>query len=129
MLNSLQACRAIAAIFVVLSHTSGILSLPKYLGAKPFGPAFDFGFVGVDFFFVLSGFIIMYAHARDIGQPRAFGAYMWKRFSRAYPPYWVALTLILPVFFLLPHLGIGHERNPDVIVRSIFLLPDRKSVV
>ena len=82
MLRSLQACRAVAALLVVLFHASvGIFNLPKYFGCKPFGPVFDFGFVGVDFFFVLSGFIMVYVHAADFGQPRALGAYFWKRVS------------------------------------------------
>jgi peptidoglycan/LPS O-acetylase OafA/YrhL len=124
MLQSLQACRATAAILVVLYHTShGIFRLPKYFGHKPFGPIFDFGFAGVDFFFVLSGFLMIWVHAKDIGQPRAFGAYLWKRFSRIYPAYWVVLIAIIPVYFLVPSFGIGHERDVDVIVRAIFLYP------
>jgi exopolysaccharide production protein ExoZ len=124
MLKSLQACRAVAAILVVLFHASGsIFALPKYFGHKPFGVIFDFGFAGVDFFFVLSGFIMMHVHASDFGQPRALGVYLWKRFSRIYPVYWVVLAVILPIFFLVPQFGVGHERDPGVILRSIFLLP------
>jgi len=43
------------------------VSLPRYLGHILFGNAFGFGHAGVDFFFVLNGFIISYAHAADIG--------------------------------------------------------------
>ena len=128
MLNSLQACRAVAAILVVLFHASGsIFALPKYFGHKPFGLLFDFGFAGVDFFFVLSGFIMMHVHAQDIDQPRALGAYLWKRFSRIYPVYWVVLAAILPVFFLIPNFGVGHERDPGAIFRSVFLMPSSES--
>src|SRR5260221_9879970 len=103
MLNSLQACRAVAAILAVLFHASvGIFALDKYFGHKPFGPVFDFGFAGVDFFFVLSGFIMMHIHAADIGQPRALRAYLWKRFTRIYPAYWAVLIVLTPVFFLVP---------------------------
>ena len=124
MLNSLQGCRAVAALLVVFYHTShGIFRLPKYFGHKPFGPIFDFGFAGVDFFFVLSGFIIMYAHARDLGEPRRLGAYLWKRFSRVYPAYWIVLAAILPVYFLIPDFGLASQRDPDVIARAIFLFP------
>src|SRR4051794_15071476 len=114
MLQSLQACRAMAAILVVLYHTShGIFRLDKYFGHKPFGHVFDFGFAGVDFFFVLSGFIMMHVHGRDIGQPRAFASYLWKRFSRIYPAYWIVFAAILPVYFLVPSFGLGHERDAD----------------
>jgi exopolysaccharide production protein ExoZ len=124
MLNSLQACRALAAILIVVCHTNdGIFGLPKYFGAKPFGTFFDFAPAAIDFFFVLSGFIIMYVHTADIGKPRAFAGYLWKRYSRVYLFYWVVLAAVLPVFFLAPQLGGGYERDPDVIVRSILLLP------
>ena len=128
MLNSLQACRAVAAILVVLLHTSqGIFRLEKYFGHKPFGPLFDFGSAGVDFFFVLSGFIMMHVHAGDVGRPRALGAYLWKRFSRIYPVYWVALAAVIPIYFLVPHFGIGYERDPDVLLCSVFLIPHPQS--
>ncbi len=130
MLQSLQACRASAAILVVLFHASGsIFNLPKYFGHKPFGPLFDFGFAGVDFFFVLSGFIIMHVHGADIGKPRALAAYLWKRFSRIYPAYWVVLALIVPVYFLVPSYGAGHERDAGVLLRSVLLYPQQHTVL
>jgi peptidoglycan/LPS O-acetylase OafA/YrhL len=95
----------------------------KYFGYQPFGQVFDFGFAGVDFFFVLSGFIILHIHADDIGQPRALGAYLWKRFSRIYPAYWVVFLLALPVYLLVPNYGFGYERDPDVFVRAFWLFP------
>ena len=124
MLNSLQACRAVAAILVVLFHTSnGIFDVQHYFGPKPFGLIFDFGFAGVDFFFVLSGFIMMHVHARNLGQPQAIGPYLWKRFSRIYPFYWIVLAAIVPVYFLMPHLGTRHESEPDVLLCSFLLFP------
>jgi peptidoglycan/LPS O-acetylase OafA/YrhL len=41
---------------------------------------------------VLSGFIILYAHAKDIGAPERAGRYLWRRFARVYPVYWIVLT-------------------------------------
>ena len=124
MLRSLQACRAIAAILVVFYHTNnGIFDPQHYFGPKPFGAIFDFGFAGVDFFFVLSGFLMLHVHARDLNQPRAFGAYLWKRFSRIYPFYWVILAAVVPIYLLMPHVGTRHEYEPDVILCSVFLYP------
>jgi exopolysaccharide production protein ExoZ len=95
----------------------------KYFGYQPFGQIFDFGFAGVDFFFVLSGFIILHVHSDDIGQPRALGAYLLKRFCRIYPVYWVIFLLTLPVYLLVPSFGFGYERDPDVFVRAFLLIP------
>ena len=124
MLRSLQVCRAVAALLVVLYHAShSIFVLPKYFGHKPFGPLFDFGFAGVDFFFVLSGFLMMYVHTTDFGRPQALRAYLWKRFTRIYPAYWVVFALVLPVFLLVPSFGPEFVRDPDVITRAVFLFP------
>jgi exopolysaccharide production protein ExoZ len=124
MLNSLQACRALAAFLVVLQHTNhSIFRLDKYFGHEPFGRLFAGAVGGIDFFYVLCGFIMLHVHARDIDQPREFGSYLWKRFSRIYLFYWVVLAVVLPIFFLVPHFGVGFERDPDVIIRSILLVP------
>lgn len=124
MLRSLQCCRALAALLVVFFHAShGIFRLDKYFGHKPFGPVFDFGYAGVDFFFVLSGFIMVHVHASDFGRPHALPRYLWKRFTRIYPAYWVVLLVILPVFFLVPSFGFGFERDFDVVWRSVLLFP------
>ena len=125
MIRSLQGCRGLAALLVVLHHTSmGIVALPKYFDARPFGDFFHFGMAGVDFFFVLSGFIIGHVHGADVGHPERLGEYFWKRLSRVYPTYWAAMLPLIPVFFLFPHFGGGYERDPFVIARSILLLPD-----
>ena len=69
MLKCLQAGRALAALAVVAFHLSTAFSDPRY-GSHSIGQAFTrHGNLGVDFFFVLSGFIILNAHARDIGRP------------------------------------------------------------
>ncbi len=54
---------------------------------------FQFGHSGVDLFFVISGFIIMYVHYNDIGNPARLGHYLRRRFTRVMPTYWVALAL------------------------------------
>lgn len=122
-LSSLQAARAVAAILVVLFHNStSIFALQKYWGIKPFGRLFDFGDSGVFFFFVLSGYIILYAHHGDLDHPERVKAYVWKRFRRIYPIYWVVLVLTLPVYFLVVNFGFGYERQPEVILSSFLLV-------
>jgi exopolysaccharide production protein ExoZ len=121
-ITSLQAGRAVAALMVVLYHAGGSI-FTKYFAARPVGGVFDFGYAGVDFFFVLSGFIMMHVHKDDLDKPRRLGSYLWKRFTRIYLPYWAVLLAIIPVFFLVPQLGSGQERNPGVLLTSVFLLP------
>jgi peptidoglycan/LPS O-acetylase OafA/YrhL len=98
MLCSLQAGRGIAAIAVAAFHLSIMMGLERYVGVAIFQDITRFGEVGVDFFFVLSGFIILMAHHADIGQPRALAHYVSRRAVRLFPVYWVyTLGLIAAV--------------------------------
>ena len=130
MLHSLQASRALAALVVVLHHTNhSIFEQAKYFGHAPLGCLVDFGFSAVDFFFVLSGFIIFYVHEQDIDQPRALPSYLWRRFSRIYLCYWVVLAAMTAGLFLVPQYGFAWQRDPDVLVRSVLLLPHPESLL
>jgi peptidoglycan/LPS O-acetylase OafA/YrhL len=125
MLKSLQAIRALAALMVLLYHAEhGIFRVPKYHGREVIGRLVDFAPACLDFFFVLSGFIIMYAHSADIGRPNVLGTYFWRRFSRAYLFYWVVLACVVPALFLAPSIGLDYQREPGVILRSALLVPD-----
>ena len=86
VIKSLQAGRGIAALAVAVYHT--YLILYQKTGVAQFSGVAQFGYLGVPFFFVLSGFIIALAHHRDIGQPAALRDYAFKRFVRVYPLYW-----------------------------------------
>jgi len=121
-LNTLQAGRGLAALAVLLFHTNLTLSLPKYLGYEV-APVFRSGNSGVQFFFVLSGFVILLAHVRDIGVPAKLGSFLWKRFRRVYPPLWIVLLLVIPIFFLYPSFGIGDERKLSTILGAFLILP------
>jgi exopolysaccharide production protein ExoZ len=83
-------------LLVVLFHASGLMNAPKYWGEKPYGSLFDTSYAGVEFFFVLSGFIIAYAHHQDIGNPAAAGRYALRRVTRIYPIYWLVTLAVLP---------------------------------
>lgn len=123
MLPSIQAGRGVAALLVVLVHNSvSIFALPKYWDLKPFGPIFDFGHAGVNFFFVLSGFIILHVHQDDLGRPGNVASYVGKRLRRIYPFYWLVLAAILPAFFLWQTFGKGYERDLGVIASSFLLV-------
>ncbi len=94
---SLQILRGLAALYVVLFHGyDGFVAnrLGPYLGGL-----FNKGWAGVDFFFVLSGFVIFWVHGKDVGQPGRIARFALRRLSRIYPLYWVVLTLRLLVFW------------------------------
>ena len=127
--RSLQAGRAVAAIMVVLFHLGSVIALDKYFGYSAFSIPFSFGDSGVEFFFVLSGFIIYAAHRSDISKPHKFNAYIKKRLIRIYPTYWI---IFLPIFFIalvIPSLSGTVPHDWMIIIKSLLLVPQDKSIV
>jgi exopolysaccharide production protein ExoZ len=124
-LNTLQAGRAVACLAVLLFHTNFTLSLPKYLGREIF-PVFGVGGAGVQFFFVLSGFVILLAHRKDIDKPSKVAEFLWKRFRRVYPVLWIVLLLVTPVFLFVPSYGTGKELGFGSIVGAFLLSPSQQ---
>ncbi len=114
-LLSLQACRGVAAVLVVLYHAGGtIFNNPKFWNVAVFGNFFKFGHSGVYFFFVLSGFIILNAHRQDIGLPERAQNYFIRRIIRVYPTYWVVLLPISAIYLWKPSIS-----SPELTAHSI----------
>jgi exopolysaccharide production protein ExoZ len=120
-LNSLQAVRGLAAILVLLHHTTN-LAVQKQ-GQQFFNGIFAPGNMGVDLFFVLSGFIIYYIHHKDIGKKDKYKAFLSKRFIRIYPTYWIVALILLPLYFIIPSIGESYSRNPWYLIKSFLLFP------
>jgi peptidoglycan/LPS O-acetylase OafA/YrhL len=122
-LRSLQIGRGIAAVMVVFYHlNNSIWGVPKYF-PEPFSPLLASGKAGVQFFFVLSGFIIFLMHDKDIGAADRLSAFLRKRFLRIYPAYWVVLALFITILIAEPFLGTADERRLGNFVASVLLLP------
>lgn len=114
-IDSLQVLRGFAAVAVAVYHAQIIMAQPDYIGVSLLGGIATKGWLGVNFFFTLSGFLICYAHFADIGQPARWRRYAWRRFSRVYPVYWVYLT----AYVTAAAIGIGH---PDFSWEPLNLL-------
>ncbi len=116
-IRGIELSRGIAALLVVVYHTTQLLA-----DRPPFGGFFHFGHAGVEFFFVLSGFIITYVHGDDAGRPPEIYRYSFKRLTRIYPTYWAVFALYEALFLLSPTKA-GLERQAWPLIRSFFLLP------
>lgn len=121
MLYPLQVYRGFAAIIVVLFHLSG--EMKSRYNTNEVINFFSFGHSGVEFFFVLSGFIIYYIHKQDIGNKEKLKIFIWKRFTRIYPIYWFVLLLMIILYNTIVSLGFGYHRDPIEIVKAVVLFP------
>lgn len=120
-LLAIQAARGVAALLVVIYHATRSLSLPQYLGTIALDNVFGFGHAGVDFFFVLSGFIITYVHHTDLGRPERLGRYTWRRLTRIYPIYWIITLVIVARDLLAPN--AAERLSPMILAESLTLFP------
>jgi peptidoglycan/LPS O-acetylase OafA/YrhL len=95
-LHILQVYRGLAVLFVVFYHA--ILIIFNNDEFYSFWELLSWGYSGVHIFFVLSGFIICFIHFSDINKPSRAGKYLYKRFTRIYPVYWVVLLIFIPAY-------------------------------
>jgi peptidoglycan/LPS O-acetylase OafA/YrhL len=86
--RALDSLRGICACIVVLLHvrTQGVLSNSAFV---------QHGFLFVDFFFVLSGFVIANAYGEKIARGFSLSRFMFLRLARVYPLH----LLMLGLFF------------------------------
>ena len=129
MIGGLQMLRGVAATLVVLFH---LQAAAVYEGHDPGILAwFKGGEVGVDVFFVLSGFVIFHAVR---GRPdMTAGRFLRQRFWRIVPPYWAVLALTLLALFglgLLQGDWSGWPSGWELVVSTLLLpLPDQVMAV
>ncbi|WP_448610134.1 acyltransferase family protein [Geodermatophilus sp. URMC 60] len=95
-IRSLTGLRIVAAAWVVCYHFSAAPgdSWSRYW--EPVRPLVRSGTLGVDLFFVLSGFVITLTYLDELGRRPAVGAvarFWWARFCRIWPLHAVITTL------------------------------------
>ena len=111
-LAALTSLRGIAAVVVLLYH------LKVYLGPLP-THFLDTGYLWVDFFFVLSGFVISHVYGRVFATTPEQGAYrrfLVARFARIYPLHaailaWLCIAELLR-WYLISHHSVADVRPP-----------------
>ena len=80
----LTGIRGLAAIWVVLFHMSYDTPVP----------VIRFGYMGVDVFFILSGFVLSYGYAHRLIDFRAYIQFLGARLTRIYPLHLVTLCAL-----------------------------------
>lgn len=130
-IKPLTSLRFFAAMMVVVLHIK-----------DEFGPAFnlnevslsfDAGGIGVDFFFLLSAFILSHVHRMDfVDSPwPQYKRFLLLRLARIYPNHLVMLLLWLIAFGLIPLIagglitasdGLAQKHTPASFVSNLFLV-------
>jgi len=97
MLFNLQALRGIAALLVVMHH-----SLAHFKAMGLANPVFEFvalhGNIGVDIFFVISGYVMARTTENAGHGPGVSRYFISKRFGRIYLGYWPVFLLALVMY-------------------------------
>lgn len=101
------------AAFFVFAHHMGWAPLPPVVNIF-----LHYGYLGVTFFFVLSGFVLMWAATPDM----RVSTFFWRRFARVYPSHVVAFVLAIPVFYTLAVIPEGSWLKPVDIVALLLAL-------
>ena len=135
-----QVLRAISAIAISILHIAqaagafvGRPGEAPYSWLKPL--PWD---ASVDIFFVISGFVMVYASTRLFARPGGMWLFTARRAARIFPLYWVATTGVLLVAFIKPDAlseplgeGIGYIiasylfipwQRPDGFIQPVFRL-------
>lgn len=109
-LLTLQAGRGIAAVAVLLHHAcNGVTRQGGYLPGW-FVTICEYGYLGVDFFFVLSGFIIYYVNQPRREKPGFTRSYTESRLIRVFVPYLPIGLAVAFAYLALPQLASGDNR-------------------
>lgn len=120
-LQGIQFLRAIAVLLVVANHSMLIMQGEEYFGRSllPDGMA-EKGAIGVDLFFVVSGFIIAYVSLAQgtLKSKLGIGDFAVKRFVRIVPFLWFAVILYAAIRFVtIQDFDLGPFLN------AMFVLP------
>lgn len=119
MLYSIQTLRAIAAWIVVAHHYVQIVH--GFSQKTPYLAFFsNYGAIGVDIFFIISGFVIYNSAQKNNASPLNFAIH---RVARIVPIYWLC-TFITALFFIFwPKFIPSHAVDLEFFVKSLLFIP------
>lgn len=122
-IDSIQVFRGIAATAVILHHAFNELSIVRGQDLASRHQIFntDLGSAGVDLFFIISGFIMVYTTTNASATASRF---LLQRSIRIYPLYWIC-SIVGILIYLSPWLQYYDEfKNHSIeYVKSFFLYP------
>jgi peptidoglycan/LPS O-acetylase OafA/YrhL len=106
--QALTGIRIIAAVAVVVGHFS-VIMYGLFPGTVLIDKIVQGGFLGVELFFILSGFIISHNYAERFRTLtiRAYGRFLRNRLARLYPVHLVTLAAVVALVFAASMAGVS----------------------
>jgi exopolysaccharide production protein ExoZ len=117
----IQALRIIAACLVVFTHSTFYTfeRLDKHFFV------WEPGTRGVDVFFVISGFVMIYSSQKLLADPSGWQRFAEHRIVRIVPLYWLVTTLKLIIVLLTAGFALHTILSPTTAICSYLFLPSR----
>jgi len=133
-LESIQGLRGIAALLVLLFHMASFqrqMARGNTDDIALVSGIWDNGWAGVDLFFVISGFIMVYV-TRDSGRHfKDIGHFLVSRVTRIYPLWWVCAGIMTLYFWVTYGMPAAPDRVADsheamsYAAKSFMLIPQQ----
>lgn len=135
-LKSLQSLRGVAVLMVLVFHIASVqrqqVAADAFAELKILSGVWDRGYMGVDLFFVISGFVMVYV-TRNVAQtPKDIGRFLYARITRIYPLWWVFAGLAIAYYLLMygqpvdPLRVAGANDTIPYLTKSFLLLPQEQ---
>jgi peptidoglycan/LPS O-acetylase OafA/YrhL len=116
----IQLVRALATLAVAATHYA--IDFHKIVGPSSKIPTLiSSTYVAFDFFFIISGFVLVYASSSLFGTRGGPWTFYLRRLIRIIPIYWLATTLYVVMAFALPNLD--KTFSLQTIVTSYLFIP------
>lgn len=131
--QSIQVLRGLAALLVVFYHAQG-MQVHTQIASGPgqttsFSGIWANGYAGVDLFFAISGFVVVWVTRNWPGGPSGMGEFLFARIARIYPLWWVA-ALLATAHYAFSHADAQQWRaqlqageTGEYLLKSFLLIP------
>lgn len=119
--EGIQGLRFIAAALVVATHST----LYAHDRLDSSSQIWNGGTIGVDFFFVISGFVMIVSSAKIVGLLGDWKEFLGRRVVRIVPMYWVATSIKVAFLIAAPTAVLHSDLSWVRVVASYLFLPTR----
>ena len=125
--TGIQALRFVAAMLVVLAHSTAMVNERMHLDMFKWRA----GWSGVDIFFVISGFVMAISSGGLMQRVNGWKIFITRRLIRIVPLYWVATTIKIVAILVLPSLALDSPLELWNTIASYLFIPtfDDKSLL